>query len=794
MSAQDPLPDLDQYFRSTASLQKAIELNRLDNKFASKQDAEITYFFDTNVCVSYLDTEQPLQSGELSLRGLFRSSAGKTIDRLSARFLFEGHLPGQNGKSIYLSPPHWNETIRILDRLNRDHKRIVPELKKVERIIENLRKYRNDPVNLLKQADASGVSEILRQLASLATLEKRCRNLWGERDNQRETRIASGNITELWTYSADHIRHQDFKFWQGKIRTTRKAHDAKRASWESSHQKHDPRTIDNDAMTLAAMQAMYRETPESTGVRPTKKFLLITSDRLLMDVVNEQKGRLESEDIPMFLRSPVTYMPFINYDYLHDKIFDNHEVRDNSRKMVSDVKSAVDSALTFVDRLENLSSWSRNQIDFHQNVNRWSAIAELIAIVGAEYFKEDFNPENTDAQELAEFFESTSVISEIGNLLSERIASIRADHTRQITSVAIDQLSHRISKAMESKKYPKRQRRAPLRFIGIDILTSLKAARDPRLLSIDSLGAFLDKLGHKIPGSGEDDFAHVATTSLKSAWDKPQLAAANYLVASAIYFSVGAWNSAKNCADFCIDRLREEGRMKESWMREARYASALALRMTLRSRDEYTQARTLLGDNMAEAHRDLPYFRDKLERAALTFTACVVQKLDAERVELSDSPGEIYFLDNEKIQSEYGYAIEETTEALEIIKNDFMFGNKVQDSLIVSLQGEINLLASFVFDHLLKISKKPPSQSQIRDQIKSLRDALDELKGDITPPFSAEAYIQCATTILEPTPTNLDSFLSILKDIETHHPDRTWADKSEYTYLSEELSRLVQPH
>ena len=782
-------PAQREYLRSASELKRSIAINTADYRFSQRKDARVVYIFDTNICETYLTPGRQLLPPDASYRGLFKGSASNIMERLASRFLFEGQLPGQHGDSVYLSPPHWNETLRRITSIERSLSSYAQQfsIDHVEERLQSLKAYRDRPRELLTAAEDQGFAEILKSLASASSLDKRLQTLWGSRQEERP-RVRSLEYSDVWNEAVDHVNRQDYRFWQLKLNEARAERKEKHKSKKRNSKTKSHMNVDNDAMTLAAIQALYREHEKATGPNPKLRFIFVTGDMTLLRVVEKNHERLDLEGIHHFVRSPSTYMPFINYEYLHEQLFDGHGDFEETEDLVRDIGGAVRAVLALQKEENPLSTFSQSVIDFRENIDRWSHLANLIAIVGASYFKEDFDDDEHDAREIADLFQNEWVISAAVDRLNGRISDIRADHTQQIAMVAIERLSKRIPDNPDDKVA--RLRRSPLRLLDTSILAPLRLTGDPDFQGISDLEEFLDSLANTSKSDNQITIAQTAIVKLKDAWKDKSLLTQTYLLAASIYFSVGAWESARVCADICIRQLREKDQFKGQDLREAQYCKALALRMNLRSERDYEDARSLLTENMADGERNnLAFERDKIERSALILTAAIVQSIEQRKPrDEEDDDIDAEFLEDEEIAAEFKRGITQTREAIQTIEDNFMVESNLKIASLIALQGATNLVGAAIFNYFLNIASVRTMPIDITNEAKALRQLLRNT--DSAPTFTAQLYLKCADLISSPSRSGFAELESFMEKIRSSYVDLTWTDSEEQEFLMEEMGRL----
>ena len=758
------------YLQAANTLRNALRQNTRDSRFANEQNGTIVYLIDTNIVEAFLRSDQMvlIKERDSDLSTLFTEDAAKIVEQLTAYFLFEGDLPGQMKASVYQSPAHWNETLHRVDVLaqNAIGEVTVANAELSDAVYRELLPLAGNPTELITRAETLGVAKSLQKLADTVSLTGRIKRLWQD-DERKVRRLQSLQQSPYWTAAIDSIRREDFAFWSNKLRQKRGGDDK-------------TPSIENDAMTLAVMQALYREHPESIGPQATLRFHLITADAVLATVIEECGERLVQEGVSPFVRPPTVFIPLLNFGHM------NRELRkdDDTKSVFQEIDSAVRALLPF-DRGQAMTS-RRQSVDIAENVKRWSEVARRVAIVGARYFEEDFGEHDRNWRAVARLFENPEVISTAGRLLRETIIEIKSEHTQQATGAAIAELAtkvragrkrHEPTAAADSRLFPK--------FLDVEILRPLRGLPGFEPQSLTRLELFIAALKADADANTKGAIEQVVAR-LRSTWRDPSLSGPSYLLASSIYFSTGAWESARVCADLCRRSLGSKNKNTSIWEREARYVEALALRMTMRSRTEVELATKHLLKNMAAATAKtrLAYLRDRVEHSALMMTASVVQWIEnsTPMEDFGEDGARIDLMDAGDLRSEFDEAVGQTSEALEELRHNFDDSSPLAIASRIRVQGGANLLGASLFAHFFFMESKE-GVDKAREQFEKL---LQETNSTASP--GMEVYLRCARLIASPSSEGVRKFrdyvaLGVRKLSEP--------DKIEQGYLSDRVNSLV---
>lgn len=102
------------YSEAALHLREAITRNREDKYFSDGIGKELVYIFDSNIFIFSADLNDTLRLtddiGHLLGTDLSRDNI-RVLERLTASFLISSKLPGQLDTNIYISLPHFEESL-----------------------------------------------------------------------------------------------------------------------------------------------------------------------------------------------------------------------------------------------------------------------------------------------------------------------------------------------------------------------------------------------------------------------------------------------------------------------------------------------------------------------------------------------------------------------------------------------------------------------------------------------------------------------------------------------------------
>ncbi|WP_213979223.1 hypothetical protein [Sphingomonas sp. dw_22] len=770
-----PSPAFDQYLQAAEHVREAIRQNRADQIDGEAQ--EIVYIFDTNVIEHFLQIGEGGGLGGLTFGELLRDSVAVRVGhRLTTEYLLSGGLPGQNnGKSKgngYISPFHWNETLARVGKLERQVVRTAEAIKIDP--LDDLQAI-EDPRELLKKASLVVPREILAVLKRATSVERRLDRCFG----QRRAIVPFQGMT-FWANAESKVLHRDLARWRTSLLLHRRKLDAnrKRHAPISNRSEQDLRhRIEHDAATLAGIEALYRCNPEACGESRRLQFLFITADQAILDAVSERRDALEEQGIPLFIRHPRVYSPLLNFSNMLSTL-QGVEIEDDVRTVFLAVERAVEQ-LFELDQAPSPSAVEDGSEKPKESTgplfSQWAEAARRLVTVNSRYFSED----SESIQRVAERLTQPDALKTASQMLGETLSRIRGHHSRILSMQALDQLSRNLTDLAEGRAQ-KGLRRAPMIYLGPHLTPSrsnLEASR-----GIDQL---LDRL---VTDGGLPEIREVIEQLgplIQGAWTKPE----GQLLAACIFLAVGAWTSALECAQRCIEQ--STGRAHAVFVREANYTKALALRFAIRSRSDFDDAKEVLSANIVQwgFRRDhaapLSSLRDTVELAALYQSVAVLQAIENSTPYSAFGPGEVPLdiLQADEIISYFDKGVSMMESALETLDLNFS-GDSAHGYAAgqIDRQLSVNLVGAYVFKKLFGplISADAYSDNGLDAMMKRVLELMsDELR---TVPPIARVYANCGRVLMSPNveeaQTTISLVDSVLADLQL-----PYADQVELRYL-----------
>ncbi len=286
------------YVTALLRLREAIDRNKQDTEFAANMKNRTFYIFDTNVFVSFaaLKDKRRLTRDIDALLGQPSARSGQmAIERLTADYLFSGHLPGQRDPTCYVSNQHFEE---ILGQCKAIAARLASGLKLHSRRVSRA----EDRVNRIRDVLESRGStrKKLEQLsfvvprAWLETLDETAHFI----DSTHKAFLSEAPIIvpleqEAWGEAASRLRPQDISRWRKLL----------------PPQKRSAGAVEEDAETLATIVNLYRRNLDSRFPERRLLFLFVTSDTGIVQAVEKEANALASEGIPYsFERHTTTFL------------------------------------------------------------------------------------------------------------------------------------------------------------------------------------------------------------------------------------------------------------------------------------------------------------------------------------------------------------------------------------------------------------------------------------------------------------------------------------------------------
>jgi hypothetical protein len=778
------------YMSASRRLRGAITQSRSDADFVSK-GGQIVYLFDTNIVESYLRANHAIVGAPFRAGEIFTPQAAEVSGRLTLKYLFSGELPGQRGPA-FLSTPHWNEALGRADRVATSAREGLKQvdrdsIAKLAQAYPVLHALKDSPFELLKTAESMGVASAFLALAKTASADLRLQDAFAGRGQDRRDAPYVMDINHceaFWPAAINAVRRDDFRSWQAKLNAERK-----RLSTSSSHTRDAQLTnnIEHDAMTLAAIQALYRENPEAGGDFPSVRFVLVSADRAMEATLQTGASELEKEGIPNFLRHPRVYMPLLNFSSMNKSILANAPEYAAVRDVFDEVERAIKALFPFDYDDRSAQRWSSHW-DVGFNIDRWSSAADPMILVNSRYVLNDIDDVDAAISQVTQMLQQSDVLAAAAEGMSSTLRAIRGTHTEQVAGLALDWLAttHRQRAGKGQGEAP----RAPLKPLDVDLLKSIRSILPAGRSALATLDDLLERVRSADGKSGSllQELVERLTASLKNPGEK----AAGRLLASAIYFALESWDSAKLCAELCSKSLHRNDRWGP-WAREANYFIALAQRMTLRSADEVNSAKGLLSENIKQGEvTSLAYSRDLIELATLMMTAAVVQAIENATPNQALGPdGELlHLIEASRIPRDFDTAVRDLRRGVERVEG-FEASQEYAASR-VRMQANINLLGGAIFGFLLKdrLTEDPVSRDQIAGAVKTVHQDLADFK--VKPvPFTAELYLAIGDYLASPSRVTAEEADRALRRIDRSTLTLSNADAVEQAYLDQQLKIAI---
>lgn len=767
---------VEAYLKSVELVKEAIEENEIDWRFArrstqeSQPSPEIVYLFDTNVCEAYVRPNGSFHDGRIGFRGLFNKPEAELIDKMWPRLLFEGTLPGQRSP-VLISPEHWDELGHRIKVLLSEQMDNMMESRLPEAFLK-LSNFKGTYTELVAEAEALGLASALASISETVDFGQRVKVLFGNRQDGRR-RLTSLANSEYWIGASDKVRYEDFAFWSAAINKHRDKH----------HQKQ--RALENDALTIAYVETMYRMMDTTSRA----KIVFVTADKAIIYAIAENYGRLSEAGIKNFIRSPDNYMPLVNYRFVEDRLLHAEQLTSDkdTNNFIREVETALQVALD-----PDLAGDNTYKAGWQSARAQWSKAARLLSYAGANYFTEEASPRVEQTRAVLALFQSPDALKTLAGQIYETLDNIQEDNARQNTFVALEGLVDEVRSTRSLNR--SEWRRAPIRLLDVNPLVSLTSKSTLRVEPFSSMDKFLDWIAE---GSGDQgELIQNLIVDINQRWKAGESRHEALLLAACIYFSARKWASARLCAQIAQAGITRGVRDYRLWEREARFAEALSLRMTLISGREFRSAKLLLNQNLSLPNRDLAKERDRLEKGALLLTASVMQAIEyATPFEsLGDKQSMLEVIERSKIADEFDDGFEDTVAATRNIEDGFLSDRSFDEASHLIVRGKSNILGALVARHFLpEVSHLVATRENVAEALNN-SDAAHEEFG-----FKKRAlpsiYAAAARIIIEPRKEGLSEFEALLAQYGSEGKDEvywTGPDRIEVDFLRRSVTKLVE--
>jgi len=799
------------YIEASRRLLEYASINRSDTEFADS--GEIVYIFDTSVLEAYWRRDPTDVGGRYGVEALLTYDAARYSGWLALKFLMEQQLPGLRRATAYVSPAHWNEALdrvgRLETQVRRDMKGDPTTQDTIDESLRELLSLKDYPDKLIQEAKRRKLDDVFTAIMTAVSSAERIKGIF-------ISGRASAPSVRVLTFSAHYLgvgdqpmRHADFTRWLGRIShhramieadRQRSTADGERNPRRPSATQSATRNNENDALTLATIQAMYRAnmqaevlgemkagraTDSSPDPRPRVRFVFVTPDAALHAAFQDLAPRLTAEGIPLFIRHPHVYTPLLN----HANMSRDLQIADRKGPLSSVFKGVEDALDALFPFANNATTAARaSQLDLSRNIKGWSDSVEILCLSNSHYVLSDLGGEYVGAEVIAELLSSADVREAAARFVHRDIEQIRDHHMQQMSAVALESVSAVLARAQATGGRGQRHR-APVKLVEVNIPEALRLHVDRH-----NLGqiAWLEDLLLSFRTQDRPEAMRDIIGRMTAAWNEPHQHAAAHLLAACIYFSVDAWDPARACAELCRERI-ERGPARErrgKWLREARYCEALALRMQMRSQSDVSHARKLLTDNLADHSVRLAYLRDKVERATLLLTATIVQTIEDDFQQVTSDPPFIDLMERDKLSTAFEDSVADLVDVLKEIEN-FEVPNSDGTATRIRLQAEINHLGALIFHVLLgpRLTTDSVDRGGISRALVALQQTL--AISTIKPSKTAEVYMAVGVSLVTSEPADAGNALALLSSPAMGEADLSRADRVEIDFLSRRLAPSV---
>lgn len=767
--------DISQYAAASQRLLTYAELNKSDTAFSG----EIIYIFDTAVLESYWMREPQSVGGRHGTDALLEPEVARYSGWLALKYLIENKLPKQK-RDAYISTAHWNEALERVRHLETELRRkfVTDErisADELQSAATQLSGLGDHPSELLKKATNLNIGEIFTKIMQAVSYKERIQRVFLRGRNGDPSVRDLSACEYYWGAVGPKVRHQDFRRWHAAISENRRR-------IEASHGRdtgRSTRNIENDAHTLAAVQTMYRNTPDAIGKEPSVRFVLVTADGAIHEAYAQMNDRLADAGIPYFLRHPHVYSPLLNLANMahQDLTRPQFEI---IRSVFRNVEEALEPLLLSYDLRTPLARAYLTRLQHYVAV--WSSTVQTICLANSQLVLADTCGDYVSVDELARILSTPDVREAAAASVSSSIREIRDGHLQVMSLVALESLE-RARDDLRSAPWSAQGYRAPVKLIGVDIAGTLGY----RTETSESHSAWLENLLHSFRQSNSVETPSETLARVGTSWNDPARAPAAQLLASCIFFAANAWDSARLCADLCQASIRSR-RKKRVWLREAKYCEALAIRMKLHSRQEVRRGIEILTQNIADNGDCLSSVRDRVERATLILTAAITQTIEDY---LHQADQDTHFLDlipRDELSSDVEDALADLEEALKQLPR---FAREDGDTTAsrIKLQALINRLGGLLY---ARIMDRPVINDEIEtsDLGKARIDLLNILKAEtIEPSLTANMYLLAAEAVVEEDPAAAVRLLSFLETDEVKSAAKSRPDEREVRFLKAHFER-----
>jgi hypothetical protein len=779
---RSPLAPPRNYLNAIASLRDSLNRNRTDAQFATTDGHEIVYIFDANIFIFHADIldRTPLTKNFNYIVG---NPGGNTIsgalERLTARFLFSGHLPGQKSQRSFITLPHLEEVLRRCKKIAQKYDGGYDRWTAIS-LQEKAEAMRHSMAQILAlDVSAEAKLNLLAEFVPMAFLANlnAAAHFTDAMDAAflREDNGLAPLDRNEWGREASRVRADDVSAWKKVL--------------PKPSPTRTPEVLQDDAETLATIVNLYRDSRPPEGEARKTLYVLVTADRSLASAVQKRQADLDVEGIPDFIRTPQDYLPLLNLTAMSEAM-DTAELDDKTRKNFRRVFENLSSALDLA--VAASADWN-DELNIKTSVQLkryWVEFSKYITVLSLRHQQEGVD---RVFDELTRFLGSSAGTRSATASAERSVVEVRNRHLDIVIEGALGALSK--TRPNDDKPNPRRAN------ILID-----PEVFGPLLSGAPSLNALLDKAVQK--GSLPKD----TMAMLRADPSTPEA----QILAACLFVAAERWQSATEFAQRAYDLLYQAGPKRAGDLSEAAYLLALCLRFSLRRGQRYDYARQLLGANIQRRaghnrRRSIDFLRglrDEMELGSLQLTAAVTQEIAWNIPAAMGGEGaKITLFPRHDANTQLRAGIDRIRRARDTLRdNEFIYETgSQQDALARDLSwiSLANLVGAFIFERIVPglQSGTPTIGDDISRYVFELENEIvkDRIEGKRFSP-TREIYLATAKALTEGNvmtrARHLQNLEGLLSHAALHGPTLPLGDRLEFNCISRWLSReqaLIDP-
>ncbi len=760
------------YLNAITSLRDSVERNRKDANFASQDGNEIVYIIDANVFIFHadiLDNSPLTRNFNYIVDNPAGNSISEALERLTARFLFSGHLPGQKNQESFITLPHFEEVLRKSEKIAKRYERGFDRWTTIslQEDAEAVRKSMSTILGL--EASAQDRLELLAEVVPKAWIANL--NASGHFTDAIEKAFLKepAGLVPLdrrdWGQEAAKVRADGVAAWRKVLPK------ASATRFESS--------LQDDAETLETIVNLYRATQPPAGEERKTLYVLITADRSLATAVEKRAADLRKDGIEDFIRSPQDYLPLLNLTAMSEAL-DSAELDSKTRrefkKVFDELSTALDLAVAAAaDWTYGPEAWTSVQLK-----RAWVEFSKYITVLSLRHYHEGVD---LVFKELAKFVGSSAGTKSATKSAERSVIDVRDRHL----DIVIESALAALAKTRPSTDQPP-PRRANI-LIGSEVFGAL-------------LGGELDVI-HLLDRAVQR--GALPSETMKALRDDPSSPEAQVL-AACLFVAAERWESATQFAARAHNLLLITKRTID--FNEASYLLALCLRFSMRTAYDFEHAQRLLEGNIrrhaGQRRRPVEFLRgirDEMELGSLLLTAAVTQEI-ARNVPgvMAGERNKITLFPSHTANTQLRAGVDRIRRAREnLIDNQGVYphGSR-REHLSASLSwiALANLVGAFIFERIVPglQSGTPIIGDDITRYVYELENEIvdSKIKNRKVSP-TRDIYLATAKALTQGDARSRAKALlqldSILTDVATHGATLPLGDRLEFACISRWLNR-----